>query len=98
MDEWPPDVVLCDIGMPGQDGFAFIRQLRMHSSERGGRIPAAAVTAYARTEDRLRILSAGFQMHLTKPIQSEELLTIVASLATLQITRPKDSPIGVAAS
>jgi signal transduction histidine kinase/CheY-like chemotaxis protein len=76
------DVLLSDIEMPGTDGYQLIRELRLRSSQQGGSVPAAALTAYARTEDRLRALRAGFQLHLSKPVQPAELITVVASLAT----------------
>ncbi len=76
------DVLLSDIEMPGTDGYQLIRELRLRPSQQGGSVPAAALTAYARTEDRLRALRAGFQMHLPKPVQPAELITVVASLAT----------------
>jgi signal transduction histidine kinase/CheY-like chemotaxis protein len=76
------DVLLSDIEMPGTDGYQLIRELRLRPSQHGGSVPAAALTAYARTEDRLRALRAGFQLHLSKPVQPAELTTVVASLAT----------------
>jgi PAS domain S-box-containing protein len=81
MDEWRPDVLVADIGMPVVDGYALIKQIRSRSPQRGGSVAAAALTAYARTQDRLRVLSAGYQMHVPKPIQPAELVTVVASLA-----------------
>jgi PAS domain S-box-containing protein len=81
MDEWEPDVLVADIGMPYIDGYALIREVRARGSQNGGNVPAAALTAYARTQDRLRVLSAGFQMHIPKPIQADELVAVVASLA-----------------
>lgn len=81
IDEWIPDVLVVDIGMPNVDGYEFIRRLRARSPENGGTLPAAALTAYARTQDRMRVLSEGFQMHVPKPIQPAELVTVVASLA-----------------
>ncbi len=63
------DVLLSDIEMPGTDGYQLIKELRLRPSEQGGSVPAAALTAYARTEDRLRALRAGFQLHLAKPVQ-----------------------------
>ena len=76
-----PDVVVSDIGMPGQDGLELIRRIRARPPERGGKVPAAALTAYARAGDRTRVLSAGFSMHLPKPIEPEELVAVVGSLA-----------------
>jgi CheY-like chemotaxis protein len=81
MDEWLPDVLVADIGMPDVDGYAFISQVRTRTLQRGGSVPAAALTAYARTQDRMRVLSSGYQMHIPKPIQPAELVTVVASLA-----------------
>ena len=81
MDEWLPDVLVADIGMPEVDGYEFICQVRLRDAQHGGAVPAAALTAYARTQDRLRVLSSGYQMHLPKPIQPTELVMVVASLA-----------------
>ncbi|MBD2494745.1 ATP-binding protein [Nostoc sp. FACHB-280] len=78
--QWQPDVLVSDIGMPGEDGYSLIRQLRSQPPEQGGKIPAAALTAYARTEDRMRAIQEGFQLHLPKPIEPAELATVVASL------------------
>ena len=75
------DVLVSDIGMPERDGYDLIRNIRNLAPEEGGRIPAVALTAYARFEDRLKALSAGFQMHVPKPVEPAELLTIVAGLA-----------------
>ncbi len=81
LSRWKPDVLMSDIGMPGEDGYALIRKVRALSAESGGRVPAAALTAYAREEDRQRVLEAGFQMHVAKPVEPAELITMVASLA-----------------
>ena len=81
LDEWQPDVLVADLGMPDVDGYQLIRQVRARGPQRGGDVPAAALTAYARTRDRMRVLSAGFQIHIPKPIQPAELITVVASLA-----------------
>jgi CheY-like chemotaxis protein len=82
---WLPAVIVSDLGMPGEDGYALIRRLRERSAEQGGRIPAIALTAYARVEDRLEVLSAGFQMHVAKPIDPSELVAVIASAAALEI-------------
>jgi signal transduction histidine kinase len=79
--EWRPDLLVSDIGMPGQDGYALIRNVRALPAEQGGNTLALALTAYARVEDRLKVLSAGFQMHVPKPIEPAELIALVASLA-----------------
>jgi PAS domain S-box-containing protein len=76
-----PDLVVTDIGMPGEDGYEFIRRLRALPRESGGNLPVIALTAYARVEDRLRALRAGFQMHVPKPVELAELVTVVASVA-----------------
>ena len=76
-----PDVLLSDLGMPGEDGYALIKKLRARSPERGGRIPAAALTAYASAQDRTRALLAGFQSHVPKPIEASELAAVIANLA-----------------
>ncbi len=75
-----PDVLVSDIGMPHEDGFTLIRRLRALPPEQGGGIPAIALTGFARTQDRLNVLSAGYQMHVPKPVEQLELLTVVASL------------------
>ena len=75
-----PDVIVSDIGMPGEDGFEFIRRVRQLPPELGGNIPAVALTAYARAEDRLRVLRSGYQMHVAKPVELAELVAIVANL------------------
>jgi len=76
----PPDVVVCDIGMPVEDGYSFVRKLRALPFDQGGRIPAVALTAYARAEDRTRALRDGFQNHASKPVDTNELLAVLASL------------------
>jgi len=80
-EQSPPDVLISDIGMPGRDGFDFIRQIRELESSANRTVPAVALTAFARAEDRKRALQAGFQLHIAKPVIPSELLTIVASLA-----------------
>ena len=80
LKDWRPTVVLSDIEMPGEDGYALIRRLRNLPPDQGGTIPAMAVTAYGRMEDRIRIISAGYQMHVVKPVEPAEVLAMVASL------------------
>jgi CheY-like chemotaxis protein len=76
-----PDVLVSDIGMPGEDGYSLIRKVRGLPPEAGGRIPAAALTAFGGGDDRRRALLAGFQMHVTKPVEPDELVAVVAALA-----------------
>jgi signal transduction histidine kinase len=76
-----PDVLVSDIGMAGEDGYSFIKRLRQLDATQGGRIPALALTAYSRSEDRTRAIAAGYQMHISKPVEPVELITMVASLA-----------------
>jgi CheY-like chemotaxis protein len=81
MSQHHPDVLVADIGMPDEDGYSFIRTVRSLTDERSRSIPAAAVTALARPEDRRRALLAGFQTHVAKPVDVAELVAVVASLA-----------------
>ena len=80
LERFRPDALVSDIAMPDRDGYDLIREIRSRDPERGGKIPAVAVTAYARAEDRVRVLAAGFQMHIAKPIDPDELIAVVASL------------------
>ena len=75
------DVLLADIGMPNEDGFSLIRQVRAIDAEAGGQIPAAAITAYVSDRERLQAIDAGFQRHMAKPIAPTELVSMVAELA-----------------
>jgi signal transduction histidine kinase len=81
-----PDVLLSDIGVPGEDGYSLIRKVRARQPALGGNVPAAALTAYARAEDRLRALEAGYQTHLAKPVDPAELIATVARLAGRRAT------------
>lgn len=81
LEQHKPDILISDLGMPDEDGYSLISKIRSLPQERGGQIPAAALTAYARAEDRMRVLRSGFQFHLPKPVDSAELVTVVASLA-----------------
>jgi PAS domain S-box-containing protein len=79
------DILLSDVGMPDLDGYEFIRRVRARDASRAGPIPAIAITAYARPEDRQRSLLAGFHMHLSKPVEARELIASIAGL--LQLSR-----------
>ena len=76
-----PHVLISDIGMPEMDGYQFIREVRKLSASDGGRTPAIALTAFARSEDRTRAMLAGYQVHISKPIEPQELIATVGSLA-----------------
>jgi CheY-like chemotaxis protein len=76
----PFDILISDIGMPEADGYELMQRVRAHPDAGVNRIRAIALTAYARTEDRLRALRAGFQMHVPKPVDEEELTTVIAAL------------------
>jgi signal transduction histidine kinase/ActR/RegA family two-component response regulator len=75
-----PDLLISDIGMPEEDGYELIRRVRAQSNENWGRVPAIALTAYARVEDRMQALRAGYQMHVPKPVEMAELVAVAASL------------------
>jgi CheY-like chemotaxis protein len=77
LQDGPFDVLVCDIGMPGENGYSLIKRVRSLGTANGGDIPAIALTAYARVEDRVRAIAAGFQMHIAKPIEPVELITMV---------------------
>jgi CheY-like chemotaxis protein len=81
LETWKPDVLIADIGMPVEDGYDLIKKVRARAKEKGGQIPALALTAYARTQDRVRALSSGYQVHLAKPVDREELAAVIARLA-----------------
>jgi PAS domain S-box-containing protein len=80
LGRFKPDILVSDIGMPGEDGYALMEQVRSLDAEHGGRVPAVALTAYARVEDRLRALGAGYNMHVPKPVEPAELALVIASL------------------
>ena len=76
-----PDVLVSDIGMPDEDGYALIRKVRRLGDDEGGKTPAVALTAYAREADRRKAIRAGFQTHMTKPVEPSALVEVIASLA-----------------
>jgi signal transduction histidine kinase/ActR/RegA family two-component response regulator len=90
-----PHVVVTDIEMPQEDGYTFIRRIRSLPAGNGGRVPAAALTAYASVADRMKVLAAGFNMHVPKPVQPAELAMIVASLAgkSVEIGEPVNNSL-----
>jgi signal transduction histidine kinase len=80
LDQMQPDVLISDIGMPDEDGYSLIQKVRARPPERGGLVPAAALSAYARAEDRTRSILAGFQMHVPKPVDPAELAAVITNL------------------
>ncbi len=79
--DWKPDLLVSDIGMPKEDGYSLIQRLRKMKSKWARDIPAVALTAYATVEDHARALDAGFQVHVTKPIEPEALVRTIAGAA-----------------
>ncbi|MEH2297464.1 hybrid sensor histidine kinase/response regulator [Nostoc sp.] len=88
VEQAKPDILISDIGMSEQDGYTLIRKLRSLEPEKGGGIPAIALTAYTREEDRLETLRAGFQQHLSKPIDPTKLIAMVANVLKLPLEVP----------
>lgn len=82
---WKPDLLVCDIGMPDEDGYSLIRKVRKLKTKRGKEVPAIALTAYATDDDRERAFAAGFQVHVAKPIEPEVLLRSIAGAAGRKI-------------
>lgn len=75
-----PDVLVCDIAMPNEDGYSLICKIRSLKAERAGNVPAIALTAYADSEDRMRALEAGFQSHVAKPVDPDNLVTAITDV------------------
>lgn len=95
MREHKPDVLVSDIGMPGEDGYKLIREVRAQPAAEGGLIPAIAVTAFAREEERRQVLLAGYHRHLAKPIDSARLIALISELSprgTAPVPGPAQSP------
>jgi CheY-like chemotaxis protein len=82
LSDFRPDVLVLDIGMPGEDGYALIRRIRRLPKASGGGVPAISLTAHARDEDRRHALDLGFQAHLAKPVNVAQLLTTIRQLAS----------------
>jgi CheY-like chemotaxis protein len=80
IEEYKPDVLVSDIGMPGEDGYSLIRKVREAEGKHGKHLPAVALTAFARTEDRFQALAAGFNMHVPKPVEPAELALVISRL------------------
>jgi CheY-like chemotaxis protein len=90
METFKPDVIVADIGMPGEDGYSMMRKIRNSSSERTRLTAAIALTAYAGDGNRQRALDAGYQKHISKPVEPEELAVAIAGVA-----RPSQSRTAV---
>ncbi|HVG21980.1 MAG TPA: PAS domain S-box protein [Blastocatellia bacterium] len=90
--EWRPDVIVSDIGMPGEDGYSFMNRVKAWAREAGTWIPAVALTAYARTEDRMKALASGYQIHVPKPVEPAELITVLVSLVERPASPWKPAP------
>jgi CheY-like chemotaxis protein len=80
VEAWRPNLIVSDIGMPGENGYQFMQRVRAWAREKEIWIPAVALTAYARTEDRMKALSSGYQIHLPKPVEPAELIAVIVSL------------------
>jgi CheY-like chemotaxis protein len=80
IQQHPPDLLVSDIGMPGEDGYSLIRKVREYEQGRDAKLPAVALTAFARPRDRMQALAAGFHYHVPKPVEPSELVTVIASL------------------
>ena len=89
---WRPDVLVCDIGLPGEDGYTLIRNVRALATDQGGDVPAVALTAYAHASDRRRALAAGFQAHLAKPFEPGQLLRVLARSVQLPDAAEHEMP------
>jgi signal transduction histidine kinase/ActR/RegA family two-component response regulator len=92
---YKPDVLVSDVAMPDEDGYSLIGKIRALAGEDGKRIPAVALTAYVRIEDRVRALSAGFNMFVPKPVEPNELITAIANLAERALDDSLQSPLDI---
>jgi CheY-like chemotaxis protein len=80
LEQWKPHALISDVGMPDEDGYSLIHKVRTLEPERGGRTPAIALTGYGREEDRLQLLAAGYQVHLSKPVEFTRLVDSIANI------------------
>ena len=83
LQRFRPDVLISDLGMPGEDGYSLMRRVRALGRASGGALPAVALTAYTREEDRMKALAAGFTTHVRKPVRPDELVAVIAGLAAV---------------
>jgi CheY-like chemotaxis protein len=91
LDDWQPDVIVSDIGMPDMDGYEFVRQLRSRSAAQGGHIPALALSAFARNEDRDLALRSGYQAHVAKPVDPADLVKAITTLTGCTVEPRSDA-------
>jgi PAS domain S-box-containing protein len=91
LDDWQPDVIVSDIGMPDMDGYEFVRQLRSRSAAQGGHIPALALSAFARNEDRDLALRSGYQAHVAKPVDPADLVKAITTLTGAPVEPRSDA-------
>ncbi|HEY3120868.1 MAG TPA: response regulator [Vicinamibacteria bacterium] len=87
LEKEKPHVLVSDIAMPEEDGYSLLRRVRALPPERGGRVPAVALTAHSLVQDRIQSLRAGFQSHVPKPVVPEELVEVIASIVQLRTPR-----------
>jgi two-component system CheB/CheR fusion protein len=93
VEEFRPELLVCDIAMPDEDGYSLLRRIRALGSEHGGDVPALALTALASEEDRRQAFEAGFRLHLAKPVDSQRLSAALAALLEQSVRRaPQDRP------
>ena len=83
------DVLVCDIAMPGEDGYSLLKRIRKLDARQGGRVPAIALTAYAGGNDVAKALAVGFQKHMAKPVDSVDLVKAILELAKSQKGKPR---------
>lgn len=91
LDDWRPDVIVSDIGMPDMDGYEFVKQLRSRSAAQGGHIPALALSAFARNEDRDLALRSGYQAHVAKPVDPADLVKAITTLTGCTVVPASDA-------
>jgi CheY-like chemotaxis protein len=88
LEDWRPDAIVSDVGMPNEDGYSLIQKIRALEPERGGLTPAIALTGFGRPEDRLQLLAAGYQAYLSKPAELMELVDLISDLITRDEKKP----------
>ncbi len=87
LQQWKPAVIISDIGLPGEDGYQLVQRVRALKPQQGGSIPAVALTGYASPIDESKARAAGYQAHLSKPVELDQLVATIARLAGRKLTR-----------